>query len=511
MSFRIAPAARRAQAPLVADERVRRGGRADSPAGLARRRRGTVGRPSPPENAVTCRCTRPAVRTKFARAKPSFVLAWASIRPRSVKKKTTVPSGTKVPAGSTTTTVIAEVPPLAATNVRVDVKGQRRSRRSRQRHRRAREDEPGPTRPPAAWISTSLPPARHWTTTTRPGAGTVTDRLPVPVSSDNDSTDDVRGSRRRSLEDHRRDHPGARGARGPSEAEPHPAPLERLLAADARAVQGEQRARGGVDGLHQPRSKVRLRSTERTSRAPTSTRASVPVAVTFRLSSGGLKSAVTGPSGRGGRRLARGRRVGSRGRRQGTAGDSALGTVGHRARHGNRLLGRASCGWTPRAPGEPRDSRREAAPGAGLAPWRGRDHVGGGFGSASGSPKSAGRAPWTRTSSSVPTPSGVRSSSVIFGARTTCGVIEIRTSRSSAVFVFCPKIRLRMWDLLDPEGARARRSLLAGDETAQEARLAVPQPQHPGDVPGITLGMRSPPPHVLLRAQDAELGRQDRA
>ncbi len=55
--------------------------------------------------------------TKLAYANPSLVLAWGSIRPRSVMKNTTVPSGTKVPAGSTTMAVTAETPPFAATNV----------------------------------------------------------------------------------------------------------------------------------------------------------------------------------------------------------------------------------------------------------------------------------------------------------------------------------------------------------------------------------------------------------
>ncbi len=53
-------------------------------------------------------------------------------------------------------------------------------------------------------------------------------------------------------------------------------------------------------------------------------------------------------------------------------------------------------------------------------------------GSASGSvPKSGGRAPSTLGTSWVPTRSATRSSSVTFGARTTRGVIEMRTSVSS--------------------------------------------------------------------------------
>ncbi len=39
------------------------------------------------------------------------------MRPRFVKKNTSVPSGTKVPAGSVTTAVTTEMPPFAITNV----------------------------------------------------------------------------------------------------------------------------------------------------------------------------------------------------------------------------------------------------------------------------------------------------------------------------------------------------------------------------------------------------------
>ena len=56
--------------------------------------------------------------TKFTRATPFFVLAVSgSSRPRFVKKNTSTPSGTNVPAGSTRIAVMTDEPPFETTNV----------------------------------------------------------------------------------------------------------------------------------------------------------------------------------------------------------------------------------------------------------------------------------------------------------------------------------------------------------------------------------------------------------
>ena len=69
-----------------------------------------------PEIAVTLATPERASDTKLTAATPRTVFPTGSMRPRFVKKSTSVPSGTSVPAGSVTTAVTTAIPPFAITN-----------------------------------------------------------------------------------------------------------------------------------------------------------------------------------------------------------------------------------------------------------------------------------------------------------------------------------------------------------------------------------------------------------
>ena len=94
-----------------------------------------------------------------------------------------------------------------------------------------------------------------------------------------------------------------------------------------------------------------------------------------------------------------------------------------------------------------------AGGGAGVAAGGGTGlgcGLGFGDGTTSG-PKSEGRAPWTRGTSTVPTPMAARSSSVSWGARTMWGVSEIRISLSDPVWVRLVKSLLMIGTLCRPK------------------------------------------------------------
>ena len=111
--------------------------------------------------------------TKLTRATPRTVLPDWSMRPSVVKKNTSVPSGTKVPAGSVTTAVTTEMPPFAITNVGLACRkiveplgavSGASSQLASERNASAsgRELQPRHVTPPCA---------AHGATTSRPGAG----------------------------------------------------------------------------------------------------------------------------------------------------------------------------------------------------------------------------------------------------------------------------------------------------------------------------------------------------
>ena len=206
----------------TAARRPRRGrGRAARDRGDRRRARARVGDEVDARDAVHASCRS------------------ASIRPRFVKKKTSVPSGTNVPAGSTRIAVTTDTPAVRDHERRVRDEGHARARRRRQRHRlagrhrRDRAARPAAPRRAPASVSFDIAVLRAAPVTAPPPAGPGAGGAgrsvlpPRPTASDSTTIGPDPAFRPFIVTATTAPEPVAPAARG--EADPRPAGLDRPL------------------------------------------------------------------------------------------------------------------------------------------------------------------------------------------------------------------------------------------------------------------------------------------